>query len=225
MALVMFEVIAFGCQGGVVLVLNFPAGASGRHDGLHGRVIEMLVCHKRSMIQAGAVRFFGDGECTPIDPPRIFTLAHGDGGGIPRRVDGVKPPLPAADGALLERPRGLDPREPLLPRGVRLRRADQDTVEAVPQPEVATGWVTVESVTEEGDRLLPCCLACTPPLGGELLTILLRMAIWGCDARWLHGDALVSARGDHDGGNRWVTIGPPSSGVGALGTVRPRDLL
>ena len=39
MAIVMFEMIAFGFQGVVVRVLDFPAGSSGLHDGLHARAI------------------------------------------------------------------------------------------------------------------------------------------------------------------------------------------
>ena len=64
-----------------------------------------------------AISFFGDGEFTPIDPQRIFALAQGDVVGIPIRVDGAKPPIPVADGELLELPGGFYPGQPLVQRG------------------------------------------------------------------------------------------------------------
>lgn len=74
MTVVMFEVIACGFQGIVVLVLDFPAGSSGLHDGLHIGTIQGVVCRKGIVIQPGAVGLLGDAEFTPIEPPCVFPL-------------------------------------------------------------------------------------------------------------------------------------------------------
>ena len=102
MAVVMLEMIAFGFEGVVVLVLDFPAGSSGLHDGLHIGVIQGVRRRKGIAIQDGAVGFFGDGQFTPLDPQGILAFAQGDLVGIPIGMDGAKPPIPAAAGALLE---------------------------------------------------------------------------------------------------------------------------
>ncbi len=56
MAVVMFEMIACGFQGIVVLVLNVPAGSSGLHDGLHARVIQVVRCRKGMAIRDVVVK-------------------------------------------------------------------------------------------------------------------------------------------------------------------------
>lgn len=61
MAVVMFEVIALGFQGIVVLVLDVPAGSSGLHDGLHSSTIQVVLRRKRMAIQS--VTFVFIREC------------------------------------------------------------------------------------------------------------------------------------------------------------------
>ena len=146
MAVVMLEMIAFGFQGVVVLVLDFPPGSSGLHDGLHIGVLQGVLRRKCIVIQDGAVGFFGDGQFTPIDPQGIFALAQGDLVGIPIGVDRAKPPIPAAAGELLELSGNCSPSQPLVQRGVRLWFADQDEVEAVVEHEVTEGLFTVKIV-------------------------------------------------------------------------------
>jgi len=68
MAIVMFEMIAFGFKDIDVLVLNFPTGSSGLHDCFHVGAIHVVVRRKRMAIQNAAVIFFGNDEFTPIDP-------------------------------------------------------------------------------------------------------------------------------------------------------------
>ena len=131
MAVVMFEMIAFGFQGIVVLVLNVPAGSSGLHDGLHACVIQVVLCRKGIAIQDGTVGLFGDREFTPIDPHGVFSRTSRDLAGIPIGMDGVKAPIPAADGELLQISSSFDPSQPLVQRCVRLWLADQDEVAAV----------------------------------------------------------------------------------------------
>ena len=133
MAVVMFEVIAFGFQGIVVLVLDVPAGSSGLHDGLHSSTIQVVLRRKRMAIQEGAVSFFRDGEFTPIDPQRVCTLTQGDVVGIAIGGDGAKAPIPTTDGELLEIPGGFYPNKPLVQSGVRLWFAHQDKVAVVPE--------------------------------------------------------------------------------------------
>jgi hypothetical protein len=116
MAIVMFERRALRCEGVVVLVRDLPAGSAGLHDGLHAGAIQGVLGRKRMARQEGPIRLFGEGAFTPIDPSRVFALAQGDVGGIPRGVDIVKPPIPAAHGDLREIPRGVSPSQPLVPR-------------------------------------------------------------------------------------------------------------
>ena len=123
--------LAFGFQGIVVLILNFPAGSSGLHDGLHACVIQVVLCRKGIAIQDGTIGFFGDSEFILIDPYGVLALAQGDGVGIPIGMDGVKAPILAANGELLKSSSSFDPSQPLVQRCVRLWLADQDEVAAV----------------------------------------------------------------------------------------------
>ena len=52
MAVVMFEVIALGFQGIVLLVLDVPAGSSCLHDGLHSSTIQVVLRRKCIAIQS-----------------------------------------------------------------------------------------------------------------------------------------------------------------------------
>ena len=146
MAVVMLAMIAFGFEGVVVLVLDFPAGSSGVHDGLHMGVLQGVLRRTCMAIQDGAVGFCGDGQFTPMDPQGIFAFAQGDLVGIPIGVHGAKPPIPAAAGELLKRSGHFSLSQPLVQRWVRLRFADPDEVEAVMEHKVTEGLCTVEIV-------------------------------------------------------------------------------
>ena len=67
MVVILFEVLAFGFEDIVVLVLDFPTGSSGLHDGFHIGTIQRMAGRKRMAIQDGPIGLFGDGEFTPID--------------------------------------------------------------------------------------------------------------------------------------------------------------
>jgi hypothetical protein len=102
MAVMMFEVRAFGFQDIIILVLDFPTGASGLHDGFHAGTIQGMIGRKRMAIQDGSLGLFGDGEFTPIASSRVFSLAQRDTGGIPIGVHLTKATIPAADVQWLE---------------------------------------------------------------------------------------------------------------------------
>ena len=90
---------------------------------------------------------------------------------------------------------------------------------------VTAGVLTGALVPEAGGLQRPARLAFNPALGGDLCTILLRMASLGGDALGLQGDDRVSTRGDHDGGHGLVNRRHLSMGMGALGTARTMHLL
>jgi hypothetical protein len=102
MAVVMFAMIAFGCEDIVGLGLDVPAGSAGLHDGLHVGAIQGVRGRKRMVIQQGAVGLLGDAEFTPSDPQHVFTLAPGNIVGIPIGVNLVKATIPASDGTVVE---------------------------------------------------------------------------------------------------------------------------
>ena len=68
MAIIMFEMIAFGFEDIIVLVRDLPARSSGVHDGFHAGAIQGVHGGEGMAIQDGAIGLFGDGEFTPIDP-------------------------------------------------------------------------------------------------------------------------------------------------------------
>jgi hypothetical protein len=197
MAIVMFEMRAFGCKGVVVLVLDVPAGASGLHDRFLGRVIEMMVRRKRIVIQDGPVGLFGDGEFTPIDPQCVFSLAQGDIVGIPIGVDGAKATIPAADGERQEIPRDVYPGQPLVQRWVRLRLADQmesirlshakdPVLQALPDltaDDVEAALVSSAGHPEEIDGYIQEQTAAEQDLADVPRAAPLRPSIFRCDSR------------------------------------------
>jgi len=131
MAIVMFEMRAFRVEGVVVLVLDFPAGSSGLHDGLHAGAIHVVLRRKGIAIADGAVGGFGDGECTPIDPQRVFSLAQRDVVGIPIGVHLVKATIPAADAPVGEISRSCSRGNPFIQGFVRIRLTAQDEVASI----------------------------------------------------------------------------------------------
>ena len=70
---VVLEVVAFGFEGVVAFIFDFPAGAASRDNRRDRGVRNQVTRHKGIVIQAGAVEFVGDREFAPIDAQRIFT--------------------------------------------------------------------------------------------------------------------------------------------------------
>ena len=70
-AVVVFEVVALGFQGVVVVVFDFPPAASGRDDLRHLAVIERQGRCKAVVIPH-ATFFIGGGELAPIDPQGVL---------------------------------------------------------------------------------------------------------------------------------------------------------
>jgi hypothetical protein len=196
----MCEGIACGLQGMVVLGLDLPAGSSDLPDGLHRRTIQLVWRRQRMAIPEGAVRFVRDGACTPIDPPRVFTLTPGDVVGLARGVEGAQAPLPPTDGARLESPGGFYANKPRVPRGVRRWFAPQDNVAVGPAYQCTPGWLAGQSVPYNGHVRLPSCLPFHPALRRDLGAVLCLMAIGRRAELGRHGTHLGVPRGDDDGG-------------------------
>jgi hypothetical protein len=203
LAVVMLERIAWGVEGVGVRGLDVPAGSAGLHDGLHLRVSPGVLRRHGMAIQEGAGGGLGAGQFTPMAPHGSFALAPGDLGGLPRGGEGANPPLPAAAGERLERAGHFSPSPPRVQRGGRRRWADHAAVDAVGEPEGPAGWWTVALVPEAGGLQRPSRLACTPPLGGDLGTILLRLTRLGGAALGLPGMTSCRPGATMTGGIAW----------------------
>ena len=101
-SIVMPYMIAFGFEDIGILVFDLPAGSSRLDKNLNGCSVNKMLRRKCIAIQDGPIGFFGDGEFTPIDPQRVFTLAPGNIVGIPIGVNLMKATIPASDGTVLE---------------------------------------------------------------------------------------------------------------------------
>ena len=73
---IVFQVVAFGFQGVVVFIFDFPAGATGLYDA--GDIVcgKDMVCDEGIVVEDFASDFMGDDQFAPIDVQGIVAIAQ-----------------------------------------------------------------------------------------------------------------------------------------------------
>jgi len=181
MAEVVFEVVALGLEGVVVLVFDFPPGASRGDDGGYVLVGDFEIGDKAIEIDHLAV-MVGHRHFAPVDLEGIvaFGQRHAVGVTVGIGVEVGADLDPRRDGAQV---RPLQQVDPVVERGVGVRLADEDKVKALQLGAPAKGLVGVNVVAQQDglERRVLGRVLIQPALAGGDLAVLFGVAVLGGD--------------------------------------------
>ncbi len=212
---VVFEMVAFGFEGIVVLVLDFPAGPPSRHNLRHCFLGDLLLGHKGIVVEELAVGRRA-GQLTPIDIEGIGRRPQGELGRIPIRMEDQPFGRMLTDCHLVEVFAQLPLRQRLIEGGMRLGLADQDKGEPCLDEDLTPGLVRIQVIAQNGDAGGPIVggLFADPAFGGRIFTVLFGMPILGGNELRRQRQHVRLPRRPHHRRQHLMRIGGGASGVG-----------